>query len=128
MATVGKITGVSDNYRNYVYTITGINATGTTPSFRSQGFVIGSWQVTGITANGLTTQLAGSNDGSNFYALQTGVIAADGVYGMIAGTQAAAVSDYNFSNIVPLYFLFNIGGTEGSGSATITVALISTFG
>jgi hypothetical protein len=128
MATVGTITGNGDNYRNYVYTISGLNATGTTPSMRSFGFVIGSWQVTGITANGLTAALYGSNDNTNFYAIQTSTAAVDGLYGLIAGTQAAAASDYNYSNIVPLYYRFLMGGTEGSGSATITVALMSTFG
>lgn len=122
MATQGTIAAGFDQYRNFVAKITGIVATGTTPIMRSQGFVIGSFQLTGFTASGLTATLIGSNDGVNFYEpLANAIGGSDGLYGLISQNSTSV-------NAVPLYFAWTIGGTFTSGSGTIIAVLMSTFG
>lgn len=121
MATVGTAASAFDQYRNLNATISGIVATGTTPIVRSQGFAIGSWQATGLTATGLTAQLTGSNDGVHFYVIDASARSADGIYGLIA-------SSSTYTNIVPVYFQWIIGGVFGSGSVTIVASMMSTFG
>lgn len=124
MATVGTSAFHFDQYRNGIYTIRGIASTGTTLSIRSWGFVIGSWQATGLTATGLTAALQGSNDNTNFYNLNAAAATADGIYGLTAET----ATTQGTTNVVPLWYQWTIGGTFGAGSVTITAVLMSTFG
>lgn len=122
MATVGTVASAPDQYRNYIATISGIAGTGTTPIVRSQGFVIGSWQSFGLAATGLTAELYGSNDGVNFYAMPgASAEAADGVFPLIAQTSGG-------TNIVPVWFMWTIGGTYVSGTLSIIATMMSTFG
>src|ERR1700757_803595 len=119
--TVGTPAFSFDQYRNATYTISGIAATGTTPGIRSLGFVIGSWQATGLTATGLTATLYGSNDNVNFYALEATAHSTDGLFGLVTDPGPG------FSNCVPLWYQWLIGGTFGSGSLVITATMMSTF-
>jgi hypothetical protein len=112
--TVGTITQVFNNTRNLVVTISGITASGTTPSFLSRGFVIGSWQATGTFGSGTLT-LYGSNDNSNFFSLATGI------------TSAGIVSLIQTNNLVPLWYQFQLAGAT-SPSITVVASLMSTFG
>lgn len=123
MATQGTWAFRFDQYRNGIYTITGLTTVGdTTPSIRSMGFVIGSFQLTGFTAAGITATLLGSNDNVNFYEPLGGAIGGgDGLYGLISQNSTS-------NNCVPLWFAWSIGGTFTSGSGTITAVLMSTFG
>jgi hypothetical protein len=116
MAISGTITGLFDNYRNYDISITGavLGSSNTTPIFRSHGFVIGSWTLQGsLTTPSVTLQ--GSNDGVNFFAIGTAVTAT-GIFTMA-----------NPTNLVPTFYNFNLGAS-GSGTASIFVTLMSTFG
>jgi hypothetical protein len=120
--TVGTNAFAFDQYRNGVYTISGIAATGVTTGIRSFGFVIGSWAAVGLTATGLTAQLYGSNDATNYFALEASAHATDGLFGLITEPGPG------FNNVVPLYYRWAIAGTEGTGSLTITAVMMSTFG
>lgn len=114
MAVSGTITGSFDNYRNYNVTISNFNINAnTTPSFRSRGFVIGSWTLSGS----LTTpsvQLQGSNDGVNFFNITSAILSAVGIQTLTTPT-----------NMVPMFYQFTATGT---GTATIVATLMSTFG
>lgn len=123
MATQGTWAFNFDQYRNGIYKITGLTTVGdTTPPIRSLGFVIGSYQLTGFTAAGITATLYGSNDGVNFYADPFGAAAnGDGIYGLI-------IQNSTSTNCVPLYYQWLIGGTFTSGSGTIIAVVMSTFG
>lgn len=115
MATTGTIAGAFDNYRNFDITITGLSAGAgnVTPTFRSRGFVIGSWTLEGFTST-IAVTLQGSNDGTNFYAIGSAVTAL-GVYTMTSPT-----------NLVPTFYNFAV--TTGTGTGSIYVTLMSTFG
>ena len=121
-SVVGKGVFTFDNYRNGNYTITGINGVGNTPPIRALGFVIGSWQVTGLAGAGtsVTAQLVGSNDNVNFYPLITAPTTTDGIVGLTTQTTGTA-------NIVPLYYSWLTAGTF-TGSFLIIASLMSTFG
>lgn len=117
MATVGTVTQTFDQYRNCIISITGITANGNTPSFRSQGFVIGSWQLIG-TLSSATAKLQGSNDGGTTWADISTAVNALGLNPMFAQTAP---------NMVPLLYQFVIASGV-SPSLSIQVALMSTFG
>lgn len=113
MATVGTIAGSYDVYRNFNITIANFNiASNTTPSFRSLGFVIGSWALEG-TLTTPSVQLQGSNDNVNFFNIGT------------AATVVGINTMTTPTNMVPIWYQF--AGT-GTGTATIIVTLMSTFG
>lgn len=121
--TVGTITGlIFDQYRNGVFTITGINGVGLTPGFRNEGFTTGSWQTTGLAATGgFLAGLWGSNDGTNYYQLQ-GATGSDDFYPLTTQGNSSIGS-----NVVPLFYAWNVTGT-GTGSFEIIVTIMSTFG
>lgn len=128
MAALGTIVGtasnwVFDRYRNGSVTISGINGVGNTPLIRTWGFVIGSWQTTGLAAtNGYEAGLWGSNDGVNIFQLQ-GSTNSDSIFPL-------NTEDGIGSNVVPLYYTWAIAILTGtpSGSFEIVVTLNSTFG
>lgn len=118
MAVVGTCVSSFDQYRNLNVVITGFvltTGTNTTPSFRSIGFAIGSWAITGTWTGSI--QLMGSNDGTNFFALGT------------AQTINGVWSLTNPTDLVPVYYQFGLATqTAGTGTANINVTLMSTFG
>jgi hypothetical protein len=115
MASTGTITGVFDLYRNWTVNITGLTAGAgnVTPAFRSRGFVIGSWTLTGFTST-IAVQLTGSNDGTNFYNIGSSTTAL-GINTLTTPT-----------NLVPVYYQFAV--TTGTGTGAISASMMSTFG
>ena len=121
MAQVGTVAGTYDQYRNFNLTISGfvLGSASNTPPFRSLGFVIGSWALTGTLVSA-SVQLQGSNDGVNWFNLGTAATQT-GIYGLTGANTSS-------SNVVPVFYRFLDAGSGDTGTATITVTLMSTFG
>lgn len=115
-----------DRYRNAIITITGAGTNAEiTPPIRSLGYVIGSWQLTGITGTGAVCVLTGCNDpvngpfGNGFDSITPGEpnYNVDGIYPLIPP-----------NGMVPLFYGWVFVGGISVTSVTITVALMSSFG
>lgn len=115
---IGTTVSSVDVYRNTNVVISGITTNGQTQPFRSLGFVIGSYIISGTPGTSTTVQLQGSNDGVNFANIGTAVTLTT------LPVQGAMMS---VDNAVPVFYAFTIAAGTGQ-SLTINVTLMSTFG
>lgn len=115
---IGTTISSVDQYRNTNVVISGLTTTGQTQPFRSLGFVIGSYIISGTPGTSTSVQLQGSNDGVNFASIGSPqALSALPVQGALMSVD----------NAVPVFYAFSI--TAGTGfSLTINITLMSTFG